>query len=71
MYDDIIHFLDISDTEYKKNRHFSMIYTDGQLLETGHWRAVERRIWAQRTVYDVHTTGWQGYNRNISGTDHQ
>lgn len=25
--------LDISDTEYKKNRHFSMRYTDGQLLE--------------------------------------
>lgn len=33
MYDDIIHFLDISDTEYKKNRHFSMRYTNGQLLE--------------------------------------
>ena len=25
--------LDISDTEYKKNRHFSMKYTEGQLLE--------------------------------------
>ncbi len=25
--------LDISDTAYKKNRHFSMRYTDGQLLE--------------------------------------